>query len=243
MSYKQFMPMLLVCVLFVWTITLLLVQHSASNTETNGENLERDMDRWSGLSLLGLADARSSSSSSMRPLVVAKGTAEDEDEVAELREQLDQMMTKQQDLQGQLDILRQQIPLLDESLGKGKPPEIGYTKWGRNYYNTRRDRPGQMPPPDVDGVVVDALPRAPAMKKELAEERPESAAMGMAGQLSSLPFREGSIKSEEDKCVLPQPLDFKKNFWQREMKQCCKDQASCSTPYSVPHSPSPSSSG
>jgi hypothetical protein len=65
---------------------------------------------------------------------------------------LEEAKTKQMDMQSQLDILRQQLPhphpwslreagetLTGQQADIRKGPEIGYTKWGRNFYNTMRD--------------------------------------------------------------------------------------------------------
>lgn len=145
-----------------------------------------------------------------------------------LEQRLDQVLTKQQDLQGQLDILRQQVPLPDAALGLERPPEIGYTKWAKNFYNTRREDPAE------------DLPQEKQKEAKEKERTKEEGAVALGPSTQTATLREGLMEVEGGKCVLARPLDYKKDFWTRPFKGCCSSGSMCQRPFEVMDGISPS---
>jgi hypothetical protein len=237
--YKLFLQVMVVCVLFFWGFSLFVA--SPRGTDADGARSA------AGLGLLSLvtggggeqqhsdSDDASKSALPVRPVDgdalqrLEAEYARERQERLELQRDLEQLQTKQQDLQGQLDILRQQIPLPEEQAGgggaKAAPPEIGYTKWAKNYYNTRRDGEPAKPSPPIDSIdLLDLNMDLPRLKGAGADAKtsPEAAAATAAPTKTATAPGEDVERSEGDRCVLPRPLDYTKDFWGgRGFAGCC----------------------
>jgi len=156
--------------------------------------------------------------------------------------------TEHQDLQGQLDVLRQQTPLEEERKGLEKPPEIGYTKWAKNFYNTRRvEKSEESETKDNDGN--DELGLVQMLERELSAEKKgvvdvkteqssEDTVTSILAEIEKEQEKEKEKKKEREiekerhrpalkkpsssgKCVLGTTLDYKKDFWGgKPMRKC-----------------------
>lgn len=218
--YKLFLKLVVVGVLFFWAVTLFTASPQGADTSRLGA-LEL-------LSMSSLASASTPTTADDRALHRLEADyARERQERLELQRSIEQLQTKQQDLQGQLDILRQQMPLPEDQVeGAAKPPEIGYTKWAKNYYNTRRDDAGSGPDDsnnkndneqqqdNMDSINLSStgieLPRLKAETEEGEARRKKAQADGLE-------------ESEGGQCVLPQALDYKKDFWGgRPFAGCCR---------------------
>jgi hypothetical protein len=218
--YKLFLKLVVVGVLFFWAVTLFTASPQGADTSRLGA-LEL-------LSMSSLASASTPTTADDRALHRLEADyARERQERVELQRSIEQLQTKQQDLQGQLDILRQQMPLPEDQVeGAAKPPEIGYTKWAKNYYNTRRDDAGSGPDDsnnkndneqqqdNMDSINLSStgieLPRLKAETEEGEARRKKAQADGLEA-------------SEGGQCVLPQALDYKKDFWGgRPFAGCCR---------------------
>lgn len=226
--YKLFLKLVALGVLFFWAVTLFTASPQGAS----------DTSRPAALELLSMSSFASSASTPTTATAADDSAlhrleaeyARERQERLELQRSLEQLQTKQQDLQGQLDILRQQMPLPEDQVeGAAKPPEIGYTKWAKNYYNTRRDDAGSGPDDivnkndneqqqqqqdKVDSINLSgtgiALPRFTAETEEGEARRKKAQAAGLEA-------------SEGGQCVLPQALDYKKDFWAgRPFVGCCR---------------------
>jgi hypothetical protein len=240
--YKLFLRVLFLSALLLWTFFLL------ATPQDNGAG-PAGFELLSFSKLTNGDDADGDATQKLDRLEAAYGRERQERQ--ELERSIEQLLTKQQDLQGQLDILRQQIPLPEDSVeGATKPPDIGYTKWAKNYYNTRRTGTEGAPEggdrTPIEAAVVDPyelsieLPKLEA-PKAASQSSPEAVVNPNNKVEKKTPPGGGGIEtSEGGKCTLPKAMDYSKNFWGesgRPFTGCCRG-GKCGR-YEVPLVPYP----
>jgi hypothetical protein len=144
----------------------------------------------------------------------------------ELEQEIEELVTKQQDLQSQLDILRQQMPLPEEMAGGEKPPTIEYTKWGKNFYNTRRD----------DDTPASRSGKGDEAARGDGEEGGGEGGGKVRGNENRMEARKNAVgvqTSSNDLCVFPKALDYNADFWGgKAFSKCCKG-AACDQTYEL----------